>query len=233
MSIIGSLFGRSPVRPMQRHMEAAVSCAREVAPLVDAMVAGDLEAIARHHQRIVELEHAADEIKHEIRSHLPKRLLMAVDRRDMLEILDRQDSIADGAQDVAEMAEMRAMIAPEPLKTLLVELTAKVIAACGQAEDIINQLDELVETGFGQNEVAKVEEMISALNGLESETDALAEQAHRRHFVKSNVRVHEYPDAGLAVFVRDSAVAVAVAYCNGNTRMVATPVSALSNASTI
>ena len=28
----------------------------------------------------------------------------------------------------------------------------------------------------------------------------IPEQAHRRHFVKANVRVHEYPDAGLAVF---------------------------------
>ena len=182
MSIIGSLFGRSPIRPMQRHMAAAVSCAREVIPLVDAMVAGDLAAVAQHRQRIVELEHAADEIKHEIRSHLPKRLLMPVERRDMLEILDRQDSIADVAQDIAEMAEMREMIAPEPLKAPLVELTARVIVTCTQAEDVINQLDELIETGFGHNEVAKVEEMIARLNALESETDALAERAQRQLF---------------------------------------------------
>ena len=38
--MIGNLFGRSPIRPMQQHMQAAVSCERAIVPLFDAMVAG-------------------------------------------------------------------------------------------------------------------------------------------------------------------------------------------------
>ena len=38
MSLMGNLFGRSPVRPMQRHMRVAVDCARSVVPLVEDMV---------------------------------------------------------------------------------------------------------------------------------------------------------------------------------------------------
>lgn len=155
---------------------------KEVGPLVDAMVAGDLAVISSQRERIVALEHEADSIKHEIRSHLPKRLLMAVERRDMLEILDRQDSIADVAQDIAELADMRSMIAPDALKGPLAELTRSVIVACNQADAVINQLDELVETGFGPHEVAKVEEMIRKLNTLESESDALQEKAQRSLF---------------------------------------------------
>ncbi len=34
-SFIGSLFGRSPIRPMQQHMRAAVACARQVLPLFE------------------------------------------------------------------------------------------------------------------------------------------------------------------------------------------------------
>jgi len=179
MSIIGSLFGRSPIKPMQQHMKAAVACAREIEPFVEAMVRGDREAMSRHRERVDELEHDADEIKHEIRAHLPKRLFMAVERRDMLEILDRQDSIADVAQDIAELADIRGMVAPEPLREPLRELTLRVIVTCEQSEKIINELDELIETGFGPHEVAKVEAMIDALNGLESETDALAENCTR------------------------------------------------------
>jgi predicted phosphate transport protein (TIGR00153 family) len=179
MSIIGSLFGRSPIKPMQQHMKVAVSCAREIVPFVEAMASGDLEAMSRQRERIDELEHAADEIKHEIRAHLPKRLFMPVERRDMLEILDRQDSIADVAQDIAELAEIRGMVAPEPLREPLLELTRRVIVTCEQSEKIIDELDELIETGFGPHEVAKVETMIDELNGLESETDALAEKCTR------------------------------------------------------
>jgi predicted phosphate transport protein (TIGR00153 family) len=179
MSLIGNLFGRSPIRPMQQHMAAALECAHEVAPLIEAMAAGDLAAIAAQRSKIDELEHKADALKHEIRSHLPQRLFLAMDRRDMLDILDFQDSIADVAQDIAELAEIRGMIAPEPLREPLLELTRRVIVTCEQSEKIIDELDELIETGFGPHEVAKVETMIDELNELESETDALAEKCTR------------------------------------------------------
>jgi predicted phosphate transport protein (TIGR00153 family) len=182
MSLIGSLFGRSPIRPMQLHMKAAVACARKVLPFVEAMVAGDTAAMSAHRREIGRLEHEADQIKHEIRSHLPKRLLMAVERRDMLDILDAQDSIADSAQDVAEIADMRGMIAPAELCEPLLELVRRVIATCDHAERVIDELDKLVETGFGPREVGRVEEMLAELNRLESDTDELAEAAQRKLF---------------------------------------------------
>jgi len=164
---------------MQQHMEAVVVCAREVLPFTEAMVAGDAEAMTQRRQEIVRLEHEADRIKHEIRSHLPKRLLMAMERRDLLEILDYQDSIADVAQDIAELADMRSMRVPEALREPLLELVRRVVSTCEHAQQIVNELDELLETGFGQRESARVEAMIADLNRQESETDSLAEDALR------------------------------------------------------
>lgn len=182
MSVIGSLFGQSPIRPMQKHVRLAVACAREVLQLVEAMAAGDTAAIAARRAEITRLEHEADEIKNEIRSHLPRRFLMPVSRRDMLEILDHQDSIADFAQDIAELAEIRSMTIPEPMREPMRELTRRVVAVCEQAEQIIDRLDELVETGFGHREVSGVEEVIDRINCGESETDAVAEQCLRTLF---------------------------------------------------
>ena len=122
MSVIGNLFGRSPIRPMQKHMQAAAECARAIMPVLEAMANNDMDALDRGRAAIDELEHRADELKHEIRSHLPKRLLMAIERRDMLEILDYQDSIADVTQDVAELASLRHMKTPEALKRPLLAL---------------------------------------------------------------------------------------------------------------
>lgn len=186
MSLIGSLLGRSPVRPMQRHMKAAVACARELGPFADAMVAGDASAMAAVRAEIVRLEHEADDIKNEIRSHLPKRLFMAVERRDMLEILDAQDSIADVTQDIAELAELRGMKPPEDMSEPLLVLVRKVVDCCEQAEKVINELDELVETGFGDREVARVEEMISELNRMETDTDEQSESLLRKLFAQED-----------------------------------------------
>ncbi len=182
MSLIANLFGHSPIRPMQEHMRAAVECARQILPLFEEMVAGDTAAVAVRHQEIDRLEHEADRIKNEIRSHLPKRMFLAVERRDMLEILDYQDSIADVAQDIAELADMRGMVVPKPLASAFLDLVRRVVTACEQAERVINELDELVETGFRGREAARVDEMIEELSRMESDTDELEERVQRLLF---------------------------------------------------
>lgn len=182
MTLMGNLFGRSPIRPMQQHMKAAVACAREVLPLFEDMAAGNTGRLPTHREKIDRLEHDADEIKNEIRSHLPKRLFMAVERRDMLEILDCQDSIADVAQDIAELADQRSMAIPEPLAEPMLALVRRVISACEQADRVIDELDELLETGFGGRETGRVEEMLSELARIESDTDELAEGVQRKLF---------------------------------------------------
>lgn len=193
MSVIGNLFGRSPIRPMQTHMQAASECARAILPVLDAMARGDMDALDRERANVDALEHRADELKHEIRMHLPKRLFMAVERRDMLEILDYQDSVADVTQDVAELAALRRMVTPEPLKAPLLELAKAAIATCAQSETVINELDELIETGFGRHEVARVEMMIKRLNELESAADERGEEALRTLFsIENEIGVGAY-----------------------------------------
>ncbi len=186
MSLMGNLFGTSPIRPMQQHMKASIACAREVLPLFEDMAAGRTEALASRRETMDRLEHEADAIKHEIRSHLPKRMFMAFERRDMLEILDNQDSIADRAQDIAQLADQRSMVIPETLRDPLLDLVKKVIATCELAGKVIQELDHLVEVGFSGRQVARVEEMIRNLNALESETDELAERAQRKLFSMEN-----------------------------------------------
>ena len=182
MSWIDKLVRQSPIEPIQKHMHVAVLCAREILPLLDAMESADDDSIRERRSEIDRLEHEADAIKHEIRSHLPRRLMMAIDRRTILEILDYQDSIADTTQDIAELVDQRKMYLPKELKTSILPLAQRVVAACEQGQRVINELDELIETGFGESEVARVDEMILELGRLESETDDLQAKAARPLF---------------------------------------------------
>ena len=113
MSLIQTLLGRSPIRPMQQHMHAAVACAKKVQDLFEAMANGDQARVREVRGEIDRLEHEADRIKNEIRSHLPKRLFLAVERRDMLEILDFQDSIADVAIRARSKRPKRCLLWPQ------------------------------------------------------------------------------------------------------------------------
>jgi hypothetical protein len=164
---------------MQEHMRVAVACASQVAPLIEAMTKADNEGISIARREIDRLEHSADELKHEIRSNMPRRLMLAMERRDMLDILDCQDSIADTAQDIAELVDQRSMHLPSTLKDPFRALTSRVVAACDQGQRVIDELDELVETGFGDREVARIEAMITELGRIETETDELSDTAAR------------------------------------------------------
>ncbi len=182
MAWIDKLVRRSPIGPMQAHMASAVATAREIVPLIEAMAAGDSAAIRERRAEIDRLEHAADDIKHEIRSHMPRRLMMAMERRDLLDILDFQDSIADVAQDIAELVDQREMHLPVPLVDPFRALALRSVEACEQGAKIINELDDLVETGFGDREVTRVEGMIAELGRIETDTDKLLDTACRALF---------------------------------------------------
>jgi len=177
-----NLFGQSPFKALQRHMRVVLDCMREVPPLFEAVAAGDQERVRTLKDKIFELENDADTIKNELRSNLPKSLFMPVDRRDLLEVLQMQDSIADTAQDVAGLLVERPMGLPEFLKEPLMTLAERCVDACEHSGKIIEELDELLATGFRGREATRVEEMVEELNRIEEETDQLGLELTRRLF---------------------------------------------------
>ena len=185
-SPFASIFGRSPFKPMQEHIKVVARCAGHVPGLFEALCAGDQAQVAAVKDQIFALEQEADEIKNELRAHLPKSLMMPVDRRDLLEVLDMQDSIADTAQDIAGLLVERPMEVPENLKEPLLALTRRCVDACNQSAEIIGELDELVETGFRGRESELVSEMVEKLNKIEDDTDEMGMELTRRLFAQED-----------------------------------------------
>ncbi len=168
---IAKLFGQSPFPAMQNHMRAVLECVRDVIPLFEALEADDQEQMKLAHDRIFASESKADAIKNDMRLALPRSLFMPVDRRDLLELLDLQDSIADTAQDIAEMLLERDMSPPENMQPTLDLLVKKCVETCEQAGLILEEFDELLATGFRGREANRVEVMLSELSRLENEAD--------------------------------------------------------------
>ena len=172
MSIL-DLFAKSPFKPLQEHMSVVLECVRRLGPLFDAACVADREGVRAAFLEIDELEGRADHLKNDLRAHLPGRLLLPVDRRDLLDILDHQDSIADTAQDIGGLLDERPMPVPESMRGPLLELVREVERTCLHAGQIIDTLDELVEIGFRGREADRVSHMIDELGSLEGKTDRL------------------------------------------------------------
>ena len=171
---LSGIFGASPVRPLQEHMARVLECAHELIPFTEAVITGDEDKRARHHARIVELEHKADDLKKDLRVHLPTSLFMPIDRRDVLEVLTMQDKVAGSCRSVAGIIVGRNMAMPEPLRDGFMEYVATCVAAVEKAEVAIRELDELIETGFDKSECKRVSDTLAELDLLEERTDEQA-----------------------------------------------------------
>ncbi len=179
---IANLFGRSPFRAMQEHMTVVEECVSQAVPLFEALRNGDDDKVRAAKERIFELESKADDVKNGIRSRLPRSLFMPVDRRDILDLLNAQDSIADTTQDVAGLLVVRRMEIPAAFGELLMEYVRRNLDATRQCARVIGELDELLEMGFRGREVERVLEMIAELGQIESDTDDQGMELTKRLF---------------------------------------------------
>ncbi len=167
------MFARSPFKPMQEHIAKAQECAAELIPFFDAAMAGDWQTAEQLQKRIAVLEGEADVMKKEVRQHLPKSIFLPVPRSDLLELLRMQDKIANRAKDIAGLMLGRQMMIPECIQTQMKDFVRAALSTSEQALQALNELDELVASGFSGHEVVVVEKMIAELDLLEHETDEL------------------------------------------------------------
>ena len=170
---ISSLFGNSPVKPLQAHMASVQDCIVELIPFFEAVLEQDWKAAKSQQKKIAKLEGAADKLKRNLRMQLPRSLFMPVSRRDLLEVLTMQDKIANKAKDIAGLITGRKIEFPEAVSDKLIAFVQRAIDASEQAQTAINELDELIETGFGGREVKLVQSMIKELDAIESDTDKI------------------------------------------------------------
>jgi predicted phosphate transport protein (TIGR00153 family) len=173
MRTIGKLFGRSPFVPLQAHMEKVGECVALLPALFGAYNRGNPEEVERLAKEVHRLEFQADQIKHDIRNSLPRGLFMPVDRANILEILSTQDSLADTCENVGVLLTFKQAKTLEPFQSQFDAFLAKNIEAFEGAKRIVNELDELLESGFGGSEAEKVRELVADVATREYEADLL------------------------------------------------------------
>jgi predicted phosphate transport protein (TIGR00153 family) len=179
MGSIFNMFGPSPIKPIEQHILKSYQCAKHLYPFFESVIKKDWKKAKKIQDKIVSLEKEADMMKRDLRLHLPTGLFLPVSRTDLLELLSAQDRIANKAEDISGLIMSRKMIIPEPLIAFFMPFLHRCLDASKQACKAINELDELLETGFRGSEVKIVEEMILTLDEIEHDCDEkLADMRH-------------------------------------------------------
>jgi len=171
-SILG-VFAKSPIKPLEKHIKIVVKCSKQLVPFFEACVEQNWTEAAKVRRKLSKLEKDADLLKRQLRLELPGGLFMPVDRADLLELLTQQDKIANKAKDIAGRVLGRKLQVPVSLQAEFAIYLQRCIDATEKAAEAINELDDLLETGFRGREVEIVEKMINELDAIEDDTDVL------------------------------------------------------------
>src|SRR5690606_41745845 len=94
-----SLFGRSPIGPMQQHMAKAHECAAQLVPFFQAVIAEDWERVEQLQKDIARMENEADRLKQDVSQDVPKSLFPPVPRSALLDLLSAQAQIPNPGSD--------------------------------------------------------------------------------------------------------------------------------------
>lgn len=177
---IMGIFAKSPIKPLEEHIKRVHSCCEELLPFFTAAEAGDWQEATVIRQRICQMEKEADNIKRDIRLSLPSSVFMPVDRGNLLELLRQQDKIANRAKDISGRVLGRELPIPALIAPDLRAYVSRTLDAVKLARTAVNELDDLLETGFRGREALIVEKMVKELDHIEDDTDAMQVALRRK-----------------------------------------------------
>jgi len=179
-SILG-MFAKSPFSALQEHMDLGKQAAIALENFLGSASVSDWGKASQYRQEIIDLEHAADDIKNQIRTHLPKSLFMSVSREDLLDLVYTMDGIPNTAKDISGIMIGRQMEIPNQIAEQFSSFTKAAIKAAKQASAAIEKVDEVRRGGFSSNDTDLLQGLVAELEQLEHENDDL-EAALRNDF---------------------------------------------------
>ena len=181
MNIV-SMFAKSPFKALMDHMDKVVESVNPLKDFFYALQQEDFSRLEKIYQQVITAESDADLIKNEVRNHLPLNIFMPINRRDLLDMLDMQDNIADVSQDIVSLLNKRRMKLPEELQENLIQFIDKAQSICQMAHQVSMEFSDVLETSFGRRETKKLLNMIDEVSKAETEADNLEDMLVKKMF---------------------------------------------------
>jgi len=119
----------------------------------------------------------ADKIKSEIRDVLRGSVRLAIDKPVFLELVSRQDRIADYAENVVEILSFRDLYDNSEARKLVLNLADAVTATVDEYRKTVGRFEYLLESAFASKEKDIMHQHIGKVNDLEHEADLVEAKA--------------------------------------------------------
>lgn len=196
MPLLDKLFGKSPFGPVIQHAKKVYECIGLVNPVIQAWLQEDWDKIEQLAKEVSDKEHEADKMKIAIRSNLPKSLFYPVPRGDLLRILQNQDNIADGVEDLCVVLSLRKTKLPQALTEDFQAFVTQVIETVQMLLSANEELETLLEASFTGPTTEKVLKIVDEIGTLEWKCDTKAHE-----LVKKLISMEDSLDPLTIIFI--------------------------------
>ena len=175
MPFFESRIGPSIFKLYYRHAELVFKTVEHMAECM--VLACNDDDTAKAVAATAKAELAADRVKTALRTSIKGRIRLAIRKDVFLEMVARQDRIADNAQNVTEMISFRRLHDDPEARRLVRAHAEAVKATVEEYKHGIETLEHLMESGFARKERDALYERIVKVNILENDADECERQA--------------------------------------------------------
>ncbi len=169
---LSSLFIKSPFEGLQEHADKVKECAQLFKEAAACHIGEDCKMFDLLTEQVARMESEADDIKRRIRNHLPRGILMPVDKFQFFSYLREQDKVIDEVEDAMFWLSFRPRGVPHEIATDLIHLVDSVIPPIDKLPELVAMATEYFKSN-SEAQRNKMKSLIRDIRQDEREADLL------------------------------------------------------------
>lgn len=178
-----SLFYKSPFGNLKRHADKVSECARVFHQAIECHLDKQCAMFDDLTDQVAVLESEADAIKRNIRGHIPKGILMPVDKFQFFMYLREQDRVLDAVEESLYWLSYRPGELEDEIAADLLFLVAKVLPSIEALSPLVDKAADFFKSR-SEEEREEIKSIIRDIRQAEHEADHLERELIRNVFTK-------------------------------------------------
>ena len=140
--LISSIFCKSPFEGLQKHADKVKECTHLFREAVVCHMGQECKRFDLLTEQVARIESEADDIKRNIRNHLPRGIFMPVDKFQFFDYLREQDKVLDEVEEALFWLSFRPEGIPTELATTIHDLVEAVIPPIEKLPELVTLATE-------------------------------------------------------------------------------------------
>ena len=170
--LLSSLFFKSPFENLQKHADKVKECAHLFKEAAACHIGQECKEFDLLTEQVARLESEADDIKRNIRNHLPRGILMPVDKFQFFQYLREQDKVLDEVEEALFWLSFRPRGIPDEVANDMHHLVEVVVPPIERLSDLVALATEYFRSK-SEEQRNKMKSLIRDIRQYEREADLI------------------------------------------------------------